>query len=59
MSFGTIHRSFRAPINWQGTVRDLRAGRRVRHSYLKSDGTYDLASIMREAVRHARGAALG
>jgi hypothetical protein len=34
-------------------MRDMRV-RQARASFLKADGSYDLAAIMREAVRHAR-----
>jgi hypothetical protein len=54
MAFAYLHSSRRALPNWQSVLRDLRTARQARSSFVKADGSYDLASIMREALRHAR-----
>jgi hypothetical protein len=55
MAFATLHSSRHSSRNWTALLAD---GRRARHrpavAFLKSDGSYDLAALMREAVRLAR-----
>ena len=55
MSFATLHSSRYALRNWTGLMANNRQARlRAPVSFVKADGTYDLAAIMREAVRCAR-----
>ena len=55
MSFSALHQSRHGLRNWTGMLADSRKSRvRAAVSLVKADGTYDLAAIMREAVRHAR-----
>jgi hypothetical protein len=55
MSFATLHTSRHSLRNWTALMADSRKARRPGSvSLLKADGSYNLASIMREAVRCAR-----
>jgi hypothetical protein len=55
LSFATIHQSRRPLTNWTAVMADSRKARRPGPvSLLKADGSYDLAAIMGQAVRHAR-----
>jgi hypothetical protein len=55
MSFSTLHSSRHGSRNWTAALADSQqARRRAPVALVKPDGSYDLAAIMREAVRHAR-----
>jgi hypothetical protein len=55
MSFSTLHSSRHGVRNWTAAMADSQqARRRAPVALVNADGSYDLAAIMREAVRHAR-----
>ena len=55
MSFATIHQTRHGLRNWTAVMADSRKARvRTAATFVKADGSYDLAAIMREAVRIAR-----
>jgi hypothetical protein len=55
MPFNTLHSSRHGLRNWTAFMADSRKARVLAPiSFVKDDGSYNLATIMREAVRLAR-----
>ena len=55
MPFSILNQTRHGLRNWTTVMADSRKSRlRAAATFIKADGSYDLSSIMHEAVRHAR-----